>query len=308
MKFRLFEDFSKSTPEWLKKFFTENTQPWASVLKHSLKSYFDFNKAKFKMIMLPTDINEKEKVLWHWIDKATAYSLDKPDSFMLFILLKTIKDSKECEMVFCPYVNEDAYSDEGNLRTILALYPEKVVAICYATDFRKDTDLVTQRRVSKDQHDISAFNGNERFTYDGTPYSKNRIVLDDRQFDASGYLQKPFDYYTKKLLKYQRSDIARTLEDLNNKIQDCANVIKDFITNEVDLVDLKSYDQAQSLLKKLNVASKRYNRAMSMLDLCENDEEIDELFKPKSEFDSLNKLIKDLVSATKQVRYTDFDW
>ena len=45
-----------------------------------------------------------------------------------------------------------------------------------------------------------------------------------------------------------------------------------------------------------------------MLDLCESDEEIDELFEPKSEFDSLNKLIKDLTSATKQVRYTDFDW
>ena len=110
------------------------------------------------------------------------------------------------------------------------------------------------------------------------------------------------------LLKYQRSDIARTLEELHNKIQDCADAIKEFIANEVDLADLESYDQAQALLKKLNVASKRYNRAMAMLDLCENDEEIDELFEPKSEFDSLNKLIKDLTAATKQVRYTDFDW
>ena len=308
MKFQLQEDFSKSIPNWLKKELLK-AAPYSDQLKTNLNNiYFDFKNANFTEIPLPEDEIQKENVIWNWIDQINEGTINNQQKFILFLLVKTLVDGKDTEMVFCPFVNEKSYSDEGNLRFLVTMKPKKVIAACYATNWAKDFLKLSKRAAGRTQHNSLALDGNERVAYEGNPYSENRIILDGRQFDASGYLSKPLDHYTKKLLKYQRSDIARTLEELHNKIQDCANVIKDFITNEVDLVDLESYDQAQSLLKKLNVASKRYKRAMAMLDLCESEEKIDELFEPKSEFDSLNKLIKDLTSATKEVRYTDFDW
>lgn len=308
MKFQLQEEFSKSIPNWLKKELLKDA-PYSNQLKNNLNNiYFDFKNATFIEIPLPEDEIQKENVIWNWIDQINEGTINKHEKFVLFLLVKTVASGKDTEMVFCPFVNEKAYSDEGNLRFLITMKPKRVLSACYATGWAKDFLKLSKRVAGRNQHNSLAFNGNERVAYEGQPYSKNRIILDGREFDASGYLQKPFDYYTKKLLAYQRKDTAEALINIHNKLQNCADIIKDFIINEVDLLDDSSYDQAQSLLKKLNIANKRYERAMSLLDMCEDEEEIDELFKPKSEFDSLNNLIKDLQEAIKEIKYTDFDW
>lgn len=308
MRFKLQEDFSKSIPNWLKKELLKAT-PYSDQLKTNLNNiYFDLKNANFTEIPLPEDEDQKENTIWNWIDQINEGTINKQEKFILFLLVKTVVDGKDTEMVFCPFVNEKSHSDEGNLRFLVTMKPKRVIAACYATNWTKDFLKLSKRATGRTQHNSLALDGNERVAYNGQPYYKNRIILDGRQFDASGYLQKPFDHYTKKLLSYQRKDTAEALVNIHNKLQNCADIIKDFLTNEVDLLDNSSYDQAQSLLKKLNIANKRYERAMSLLDMCEDEEEIDELFKPKSEFDSLNNLIKDLQQAVKTIKYADFDW
>ena len=307
MKFRLNETFSKSMPEWLKQQFIQK-HPAISTLDSNFYFHdFDFNNAKFKEIPLSTDIKTKEKEIWKWVDKVDA---DRSFSgIILFILVKVMERGQEKQLVFCPNYNDMFRVDTGDLRSAALNFPENILAACYAYDWQKDEKKVITRAENRRMHNRAAFeDSNERVTYDGNPLSKDRIMLDGREFDASGYLVKPSGYYRKKLLAYQRQDYASALLKIYDKLSKASAIIKNYIASDADLLDVEDSNFVRDILRTLRGATESYNSIMRSIEKSSSEETIDDLFRPSGEVQILNNLITKLYNSIKSISYTDFNW